>query len=579
MSTLLSVQNLSFAFVTELLFDDLSFTIDTHAKIGLIGQNGCGKSTLLKILCKEVDDYDGTVTYAGTCHAVRVEQHLPDDLHDMTLLDALLDKIPADKKLSDGWRAEHLLAEMGFSERQVTLTAGTLSGGEHTRLLLARALVQEPNLLLLDEPSNHMDLPSLLWLENFLKNIQISFVLISHDKRLLDNVTNTSWILRDKCIYTYSSSYTRAMEYLMEYDIANEKLYADQQKEIDRVQSSAKQLAMWGKTYDNEKFARKAKSMEKRVDKLKAEQTELNIVDAWSLSLKGLPMQAKRIISVKHLDVSPEPQAEKLYTILDKTVASGDRIAILAPNGGGKSSFLRMLWQSYQELVSSDHSILFHDKCRLGYYDQNLHQIHDDDTLVGALSKFSGVSDEICKRALIHTGFSYIRHNDYVRGLSGGERARLLFVGLTLAQYHVLLLDEPTNHIDIQGKEDLSETLKRFSGAFILVSHDRELVEKSCNRFWSIENGELKEWHDLKQLYAHLALHNTVQAEERFIQSDAKQSNPPIAIGEDDLLEQLLVLEEKLEQDKKRKPKHQKPTLQQEWQKSITDIKKQLRID
>lgn len=200
MSTLLSTQNLSFHNNHGLLLNDISLALIKGEKIGLIGYNGCGKSTLLKLLSHQLSPSSGAISVANQTVMAYIEQHLPAKLQSMTLMDAVLHKLPEEYRLSEGWRAELLLNEMGFKLHEKDLLVSQLSGGQHTRLLLARALIIEPDLLLLDEPSNHLDLPTILWLETFLKQWRGSFILVSHDNTLLDNVTNCTWIIRDKSL-------------------------------------------------------------------------------------------------------------------------------------------------------------------------------------------------------------------------------------------------------------------------------------------------------------------------------------------------------------------------------------------
>lgn len=204
----------------------------------MIGDNGCGKSTLLQLLSGALPIHSGTVTLSHQCLMARIEQHLPPELHASTLLDAVLAQLPAGQHLSERWRCEALLAELGFEPVSWTLTAGTLSGGQHTRLLLARALIRQPDLLLLDEPSNHLDLPTLLWLEQFLRSWSGSFVLVSHDRYLLDQVTNCTWILRDKTLQFFRLPCSAARVALAEQDAADEHRRQAEQKEIDRVEKA-----------------------------------------------------------------------------------------------------------------------------------------------------------------------------------------------------------------------------------------------------------------------------------------------------------------------------------------------------
>lgn len=576
MSTLLTAQSLSLDTAFGPLLADITFTLKKGDRLGLIGHNGCGKSTLLKLLDGTIEPNSGSVTRAHHCLLARVEQHLPEDLHSLTLLEAVIARLSEAQQHTDGWRAQALLASMGFDESAWQLTAGTLSGGQHTRLLLARALITEPDLLLLDEPSNHLDLPTLLWLEQFLRNWNGSFVLVSHDQHLLDNVTNGTWILRDHGLSFFQLPCSAARAALEERDRTDAHRHQSEQKEIDRIAASAKRLAIWGKVYDNEDLARKAKQMEKRVDKLKDSQTELSAANLWQLILKGEALPANRLLEMENLSVSPAPDCPPLFNLAMQRLKSGDRVAIIGKNGGGKSSLLRLLWQHYQQ-SQDDSTIRLHPRVEMGYYDQTLHQLRDGDTLLEALEPFAPLSERDRKMALISAGFAWLRHGQTVSTLSGGERSRLLFVGLTLARYSLLLLDEPTNHLDMEGKEALAETLQSFEGGVLLVTHDRTLIAKSCNRFWLIDNGDLSEWHSLEGLYAQLTNDNVDIVTTSH--NDGSLTVVQVHSETESWLERLVELEEKLAQDLARKQSHQKPALQQQWRMEIAALNLRLELE
>lgn len=580
MSTLLSVQSLSYDLPSCPLLDRISFTINKGDRIGLIGHNGCGKSTLIRLLFGELAPKSGTVSRSTQCLISRIEQYLPPHLHQQTLLESVLDILPKEQHFSDSWRAEALLSEMGFVETDWDLTAGSLSGGQHTRLLMARALITEPDLLLLDEPSNHLDLPTLLWLEQFLSLWRGTFVLVSHDKQLLDRVTNSTIILRDRSLSFFALPCSQAREALLQQDEADFHRNQHQQKEIDRIEHSAKRLSIWGHVYNNASFSRKAQSMEKRVAKLKDSQTELTDGSPWTLQLHGLAMRANRLLELSDVTVKASESSPSLFQVMNKQLKSGDRIALIGRNGCGKSSLMRHLWQAWLADTQAS-SLAIHPQCRIGYYDQNQEQLDASKSLIDALQDFSPLPEEEKKMALISAGFAYHRHSQLVSSLSGGEKARLLFIALSLANFHLLFLDEPTNHLDLEGKEELIDSLTRFVGAFILVTHDRELMEKSCNRFWLINDGELTEYYDSEQLYAVFDTEMPARKEPDTPTALPQQDNTgtPVLSDEEQVLERLLELEAKLEADLTRKKKYQKPKLQQAWRQEISVLNQELKID
>ncbi|VEB15068.1 protein YheS [Enterobacter hormaechei] len=569
MSTLLTAQSLRVDTAFGTLFDSLSFTLKKGDRIGLLGDNGCGKSTLLKVLDGTDSPAAGTVALAGYCLMARVEQHLPEAIYSLTMLDAVLAQLPATERESLHWKAETLLAGMVFTPQDMALTSATLSGGQHTRLLLARALIGDPDLLLLDEPSNHLDLPTLLWLEQFLQNWSGSFVLVSHDRQLLDAVTNGSWILRDKMLHYFALPCTAARQALVAKDESDALRHKAEQKEIDRVIASARRLATWGKVYDNEDLARKAKQMEKQVERLKESQTELTAGSPWTLTLRGDALRADRLLEMENLSVAPEPGLSELFHVDIARLRSGDRVAIVGRNGCGKSSLMKLIWRHFSG-EPSEAGLKLHPRVSPGYYDQTLNQLSEEATIFDALEPFAP-DPQTRKMALISAGFPWARHGQKVSTLSGGERSRLLFIGLTLARYSLLMLDEPTNHLDMEGKEALAETLQQFEGGVLLVSHDRQLISQSCNRYWLIEDGRLSEWHDAEAVFERLRAGTGP-----VVPGASKTASKAPPSASDDLLERLVALETLLEEDLARKPKHQKPQLQAQWRREIEEIEAQL---
>ena len=563
MTTLISTQALQLDTHDGFLFNELAFTLRQGDRIGLIGHNGCGKSTLLGLLSGTRAATAGTIQLARACRLQHVEQHLPAELASLSLYDALLAPVLEQPELH--WRVDSLLAELGFDLDTAQVPVHSLSGGQHTRLLLGRALLQEPNVLLLDEPSNHLDLPSLLWLEQFLLAWRGAFILVSHDQRLLDNVATRSWILRDSRLYDFDLPCGPALAALAEMDVAAAARHAAEQKEIDRLSASSARLALWGRTYDNEDLARKAKTMQRRIDKLKEEQSFVSDGAPWRLSLRGKALAADQLLALDALDVRAVPQSPVLFHVGQLWLKPGDRIALLGANGSGKSSLLRLCWQVIQ--VQEERSDLrYHHAANIGYYDQSLKQLADDADLSDALYPFA-VQNEAArsqvarKQALIAAGFPYARHGQTVATLSGGERARLLFLGLSLASYHLLLLDEPSNHLDMQGKAELGQALQGFEGGCLLVSHDRDLIETACNRFWVVADGQLEEWPDAASAYARLS----VEDGQALTPAPTVEHASAVLADVDVQLERLCELEQLMADDLARKPRHQKPASQQAW--------------
>ena len=563
MTTLISTQALQLDTHDGFLFNELAFTLRQGDRIGLIGHNGCGKSTLLGLLSGTREASSGTIHVARACRLQHVEQHLPAELAGLSLYDALLAPVLEQPELH--WRVDSLLAELGFDQETAQVPVHSLSGGQHTRLLLGRALLQEPNVLLLDEPSNHLDLPSLLWLEQFLLAWRGAFILVSHDQRLLDNVATRSWILRDSRLYDFDLPCGPALAALAEADMAAAARHAAEQKEIDRLAVSSARLALWGRTYDNEDLARKAKTMQRRIDKLKEEQSFVSDGAPWRLSLRGKALAADQLLALDALDVRAVPQSPVLFHVGQLWLKPGDRIALLGANGSGKSSLLRLCWQAIQAQEERS-GLRYHHAANIGYYDQSLKQLADDADLSDALYPFA-VQNEAArsqvarKQALIAAGFPYARHGQTVATLSGGERARLLFLGLSLASYHLLLLDEPSNHLDMQGKAELGQALQGFEGGCLLVSHDRDLIETACNRFWVVADGQLEEWPDAASAYARLS----VEDGQALTPAPTVEHASAVLADVDVQLERLCELEQLMADDLARKPRHQKPASQQAW--------------
>ena len=550
MSNLIRINELAFSVGGNLLFNDLRVALNSGDHVGLVGHNGCGKSSLLSIVAGRTEPEKGTVQSQRGLRVKDVEQFLPIELAAKPLIEAVD---------AETWRAEALLAQLGFETAAFMLPVGSLSGGQQNRLMFARAVVDEPDVLLLDEPTNHLDLHTMVLFESYLQNVSAAFVLVSHDRSFLDAVTTRTWVLRDQRIYQYGLPYSEARAALEHHDEAAAHTLETEEKKIDALRASAKRLNMWGKVYDNEKLAKRGRAMDRRADKLDANKTFATRGSPLSLSLKLSATRAKEIVRVENYAVQVADRT--LFHIDEFLVRPGERIALLGHNGVGKSTFIRAV------VAGHDPGIELRPQTELGYYDQELDEIRGNISMQAFVRQRVNVKDDEVRRRLIHAGFAYNQQDKRIGDLSGGERARVLFVVLSLQAPNFLILDEPTNHIDLEGKEQLENQLCDGDAAVLMTSHDRRFIETVAERFVWIEDGRLTEINEPDEFFRSVPLTSppidaaiTTRDIERPIRPETDQQG---------YLHRLLELEEKLAADLRRKPKHQKPGLHADWQTEI----------
>ena len=572
MSTFIQTSLLGQQAGDKTLFANLNLTIKRGDRIGLTGHNGCGKSTLLALLAGRLAPDQGQVHANAGCRIAMVEQHLPRALYDETLLSALLCLLPAEERLHQGYRAERLLQQLGLPTSLFERPVDALSGGQQNSLLLARALISEPDLLLLDEPSNHLDLAGQQLLEAFLAGCRQSFVIISHDRRLLDAVTNRTLVLRDRQLLSFALPFTRARQALAEQDAAAAERFAGEQVKIDQLRRSAKRLATWGRDHDNEDLCRKAKSMERRIERLENERTEVSRGSPLALHMQTRAVRSKQLLAAEGWRIAT-PEGQPLLTVDSLVLRPGDRLALLGANGCGKTSTIAALVRAH-ESGEQQPALRLNPQLSIGYYDQLQHRLDESWTLTEALGCQGEADDGQIRQALIKAGFAYGDHQRRVASLSGGERARLMFQQIWLQRPNLQIFDEPTNHLDIEGREALEAQLRESEASAIITSHDRHFIETVCNRFVLIDCGRLVELHglpDWSQVVSPLA--ETAAATDAAPVVDAGAT----ADGdEDSWLARLCELESMLAADCQRKPRHQKPARQQQWRREIAVLQDKL---
>jgi ATPase subunit of ABC transporter with duplicated ATPase domains len=355
-------------------------------------------------------------------------------------------------------------------------------------------------------------------------------------------------------------------------DEASARARRAEEAEIDRVRRSARRLADWGRTYDSEKFARRARNMEKRVDRMEAEKTFVSPGSPLSLELSLGATRSRQALAIDGLEVGVADR--RLFTIDELVVRPGERVALLGHNGVGKSTFIRTLVAA---LRAEDPRIRFSPQTVLGYYDQELDEVDGSESVIGFAVRRTDRQEQAVRQALIHAGFPFAEHGKRVGELSGGERARLLFLVLSLNAPNFLVLDEPTNHIDIDGKEALEAELLDSRATVLITSHDRHFLTTVANRFLLIEDGLLVEEPGPERFFAGgrpggeeapAAARSTPRGAARVTREEGAGAPDPDG-SEEAVLARIVELEGLLEADRARKPHHQKPALQAAWQEEL----------
>lgn len=564
MSALLSLSQVSLSRDAQSLFVDLSLVINSSDRIGLVGHNGSGKSSLLALIAGDLEADEGRRQVRRNLVIGRVEQFVPAALLDMSLRQAAEAAIPAARRLEEAHRAEAELHKLGFSIEQMQQTVASLSGGQQNLLLMARAILTDPDVLLLDEPGNHLDILSLTRLRQWLQAQSLPWVMVSHDRHLLNSLCTQTWFLRDQRLYRFDLSFDAARQALAEADEQARQRRAQEEKEVARLQASAKRLAHWGHTYDNEDLSRKAKSMEKRVERLKADLTFVSRGTGLSLALPEEGLAARQVVVLEQARIALPDTSCRVVCCDFLNVRPGDRIALLGVNGVGKSTTFKRLMAA---LDDTDGDIRWNPRVQLGYYDQLLSSLDGEQSRFDWLRERIDGPDDTIRQTLLSAGVPYDRFDQSVGTLSGGEKARLMFAHFRLSRPNVLMLDEPTNHLDLEGREELMTSLCDSELTVLMTSHDRSFLDQVATRWWWIDGGLLHEIDSPDAFYRQLESSTSDVTGPGRATADAE-------VAEDDeaLLARLEWLEQQLRDDQARKPKHQKPERQAQWQAEIRSL-------
>jgi ATP-binding cassette subfamily F protein 3 len=350
---------------------------------------------------------------------------------------------------------------------------------------LARLLLVRPDVLLLDEPDNHLDLPGKMYLESLIRGYEGTVIIVSHDRYLLDAVVTHITELEDGGLTLFEGDYSSFVADKEVRLARQEELFRAQQHEITRLAAAIKRYAIWGKVYDNEDFARKAKSMQKRLDKMEkvekpvAERRRMDLqLNGWRGSSKVLELRG----------VSKSFESKRVFTDLSETIWHGERVGLIGPNGAGKSVLMRMILG--QERPGAGEVILG-PSVVVGHYAQEHETLDFEQTVLDAARYAGEMSESRATAFLLRYLFTYRQVSQKIGDLSGGERSRLQLALLVLSGANFLLLDEPTNNLDIASAEVLEQALADFVGTVLVISHDRYFLDRTVQRLLSIEDGRL----------------------------------------------------------------------------------------
>lgn len=521
---ILSCNNLTKSFGVESILENISFTVNEGDKIGVIGVNGTGKTTLFKII-SGIYGYDsGEIYTSKDCEIGYLEQNtnfysdntiftevlevfsdlikMEEDLRKMECeisdkssetnspdLQKLMDNYSHKLELfqnSNGYgyksEAKGVLKGLGFNDEELEKPIKILSGGEKTRVLLAKLLLKKPTLLLLDEPTNHLDSDALEWLELFLKQYKGTVILISHDRYFLDQSVNRIFEIHNKKLKAYNGNYSYYVEKSAIDKEIERKTYEDQQKEIKKQEESIERL----KAYGREKHLKRARSKEKALSKI--EVLDKPDGERKRAKIKFIPAveSGNDVLAVRDVEMSFPDKV--LFKDLNLDIYRGEKVALIGPNGAGKSTLFKIIMNEIQPMEGD---VKFGTNVNTAYFHQEQKTLNLENSVIDEIWDANPHLTQTEVRNML--GAFLFENEDVfkkISSLSGGERARVAILKLILSQSNFLLLDEPTNHLDIDSKEVLEEALVNYTGTIFTISHDRYFLNKVVDKILVLgENG------------------------------------------------------------------------------------------
>lgn len=516
----LSCDNISFSVGIDTILDRVTFSINEGDHLGIVGVNGAGKSTLLRIITNKLSADSGSVYIQNGATVSMLEQNaeyssdrsvldemlaafssLIDTEHELERLRLLADdgdeaaalrfasmheKFVSDGGLEYRGRCKGTLQSLGLGTDFFDVPITTLSGGQKTRVALARLLLSDPDIIILDEPTNHLDIDSIEWLEKYLSSCSKTVIVVSHDRYFLCKVTGKTLEIENSKAKLYSGNYDKYIaEKKREREIL-EHQYKNQQKEIARIEAYIEQQRRWNR----ERNIIAAESRQKQLDKMEKIDAPSRLPDNIRMKFSESDESGFDVLSVRRL--SKSYPGKTLFEGLSFELKKRDRLFIIGKNGCGKSTLLKILsGHATQDLGVFD----FGYNIRLGYYDQENQNLSEDKTVIDELwDSYPTLSQTEIRNALALFLFKGDDIFKEIRVLSGGEKARITFAKLMLSKYNLLFLDEPTNHLDIMSREVLEDALTDFDGTILAVSHDRYFIKKLASRILAFEDGGVRDY-------------------------------------------------------------------------------------
>ena len=508
---LLTVQNLTLSFGERTLFSDVSFDVKEGEKVGFVGANGVGKTTLFKVITGELQPDEGGVFTGKNVRVGYMEQHtcsaentvwdelvsgfsdliaMEQELHDISLAlqngsgdtarlierQAFLnDRFVQDGGLTYKSRTRSTLIGLGFTEAEFQKSTKKLSGGQRSKLILAKLLLSDASLLLLDEPTNHLDIDSVEWLESFLLDYKGGVILISHDRYFLDKVTTKTIELENRKLRCFTGNYSVFLQKKEAEQKAIREKYENDMKEIERLEGIIRQQHQWNR----ERNIRTAESKEKVIERIKS---QLVVPDS-ALQKIRFHFSPKLVSGDDVLfteDLKKSFGEKQVFQNVTFDIKKGERVFLLGANGCGKTTLFKLLMG---DLQPDSGRMKFGANVQTGYFDQVQEKLNLQNTALEEVwSAFPAMPEAQVRSALAAFLFKGDEVFKPLRQCSGGERARVALLKLMLGGYNFLLLDEPTNHLDAASREELENTLLDYSGTMFIVSHDRYFINKLATR-------------------------------------------------------------------------------------------------